>query len=150
MRRWFERLSRSAAGLKIHIDRHMFANRRNMKAAIWGACCTFVMGRSVSGLSTVQYKAMYFCKWQHGNSWCRECMVYLTSKCGEKISFSMLETDILFHNSSTSIGHRKVFSWQFLPVVAWDKSFSPFGILEGGFSSLKCRIMTAETKLTSS
>jgi hypothetical protein len=147
MRRWFERLSRSAAGLRIHMDRHMFANRRNMKAAIWGACCTFVMGRSVSGLNTVQSKVfLQVAAWK----WCRECMVYLTSKCGEKISFSMLETDILFHNSSTSIGHRKVVSWQFLPVVAWDKSFSPFGILEGGFSSLKCRIMTAETKLTSS
>lgn len=27
--------------------------------------------------------------------------------------------------------------------------FPPFGILEGDFSSLNCRIMTAETKFTS-
>jgi hypothetical protein len=128
-------------------DRNMFANRRNVKDAILGNVIHLWWAYHFQVL--VQYKAKYFCKRQHGDSWCRECTVNLTSKCAEKFSFSILETDISFHTSYTSIEHWRV-CCSTVPTsscVRW--SFSPFGILEAYFSSLNCRIMTAETKFTS-
>ena len=105
-------------------DRNMFANRRNMKPAILDACCTFVMGISVSGLSTVQGQVLLQladCKGAAGKFMVPRMYGKPSPASAGTVFHSQFWRQIYYSTLLTlQLGIEEFVSRQFLPVVEWD------------------------------